>query len=168
MTRLCCDVAVIGGGPAGLAAACAARQEGADRVVIIERNVELGGILPQCIHNGFGVRIFGADLTGPEYATRWIDRATDAGVEVLLDTMVLEVRGANGMLACNASLGLVDIDCAAIVACMGCRERPRGALPSLARVPRGCIRLAPRSDWSTSRGMSLVSVSSSLARATLV
>jgi NADPH-dependent 2,4-dienoyl-CoA reductase/sulfur reductase-like enzyme len=131
------DVAVIGAGPAGLAAACAAREAGAQRVLVIERNTEPGGILPQCIHNGFGLRIFDSDLTGPEYAMRWIARAEALGVEVLLDTMALSMDGAGHLTATNGRQGLIDIEAGAIVAGMGCRERPLGALAIPGARPAG-------------------------------
>lgn len=131
-----CDVLVIGGGPAGLAAACRAREVGAERVVVLERNVELGGILPQCIHNGFGVRFFGSDLTGPEYAAHWVERASEMGVNALTETMVLELNG-NEVVAVSETKGLVRLRAKAIVLAMGCRERPRGALAIPGTRPAG-------------------------------
>ncbi|MBC7255031.1 MAG: FAD-dependent oxidoreductase, partial [Chloroflexi bacterium] len=99
MKTLSCDVLVIGGGPAGLAAAVSAREAGAEEVVILERNNELGGILPQCIHTGFGVRVFGEDLSGPEYAWRWIRRAQEADLRLLSETMVLSLSPERRVIA---------------------------------------------------------------------
>lgn len=130
------NVAVIGSGPAGLAAAAAAAEHGAS-VLIIEREIELGGILQQCIHNGFGVEIFAQDLTGPEYAQRYIERAQLAGVETLLDSMVLEVSSDRRIYATNPRDGIVEICPRAIVLAMGCRERTRGALTIPGTRPAG-------------------------------
>ncbi|MGI5917044.1 MAG: NAD(P)/FAD-dependent oxidoreductase [Anaerolineae bacterium] len=136
-TSMPCDVLVIGGGPAGLAAACQARRSGAERVLVIERNSEAGGILPQCIHNGFGVRVFGSDLTGPEYAGRWVRAAREEGVELLLDTMVLSIGPGPRVVASGAGVGLVEIEARSLVLAMGCRERPRGALAIPGMRPAG-------------------------------
>ena len=122
------DVAVIGSGPGGLAAAIAAKEAGAQDVALIERDVELGGILLQCIHNGFGSEIFKEDLTGPEYAYRFIDQASEVGVETLLDTFVLDLTPHREIYAINKRDGMVKINARAVVLAMGCRERPRGAL----------------------------------------
>jgi NADPH-dependent 2,4-dienoyl-CoA reductase/sulfur reductase-like enzyme len=136
---LTCDVLVIGGGPAGLAAAVEAQAHGAGRVTVIERNDELGGILQQCIHTGFGVREFGEDLSGPEYAGRWIDRVRDARLDVLSETMVLGVdtRPALRVVATSRVHGMIEIAPRALVLAMGCRERPRGALAIPGTRPAG-------------------------------
>jgi NADPH-dependent 2,4-dienoyl-CoA reductase/sulfur reductase-like enzyme len=137
MKELRCDVLVIGSGPAGLAAAARARETGAGCVLVIERNREPGGILNQCIHNGFGLSYFGTDLTGPEYAARWQAQAAQAGVDWLLDTMVLEVGADRHVIAANSQQGLVRIEPKALVLAMGCRERPRGALAIPGTRPAG-------------------------------
>ena len=137
MKHLACDVLVIGAGPAGLAAARQARQGGARSVIVVERNAELGGILPQCIHNGFGLRIFGSDLTGPEYVARWIRMAQQAGVEFLTRTMVLSIERNLRTIAANGRDGLIEIEPQALVLAMGCRERPRGALAIPGTRPAG-------------------------------
>ncbi len=122
------DVAVLGGGPAGLAAALAARAEGA-QVLVLERDREAGGILQQCIHNGFGLHYFKEELTGPEYAARFLQKVRETeGIEILCDTMVLEFNEQRHILAVSATHGLVEIQAEAIVLAMGCRERTRGAL----------------------------------------
>ena len=122
------DVIVVGGGPAGLAAALEANKSGAQKVLILERNRELGGILNQCIHNGFGLHYFKEELIGPEYAGRFIEQLKDTGIEVMLDTMVLEVSPDKTVHAMNSQNGYMQLKGKAIVLNMGCRERTRGAI----------------------------------------
>jgi len=118
------DVAVIGGGPAGLAVAVSAKQHGAKRVVIIDRNSWLGGILPQCIHDGFGVEETGVSLTGPEYAEKYVEMAEKQDIQVLKETMVLQFDKSKEIIAVNKK-GLYKIKAGAIVLAMGCREKTR-------------------------------------------
>lgn len=130
------DVAVIGGGPAGLAAAIAARENGAQRVVIIERDADLGGILQQCVHVGFGLHLFKDELSGPEYADRFIGRLAGAGVEVHLKTMVIDLADNLRITAVGPD-GLVVFEAKAVVLAMGCRERTRGAIAIPGTRPAG-------------------------------
>jgi len=126
MYNIKCDVAVIGGGPAGLAAAIAAKKEGAEKVLIIERDSSLGGILQQCIHPGFGLTRFNEELTGPEYFSRFTEEVYALGVDVLLDSMVLEVNNEEKTVICvNKEYGMTEICAGSIVLSMGCRERTR-------------------------------------------
>ena len=122
------EIVIIGGGPAGLAAAISAKRAGVNDILIVERDRRLGGILNQCIHNGFGLHTFKEELTGPEYAQRFIDEVVDLGIEYKLNTMVVDIEGDKVLTIMNSTDGLVRFKAKAIVLAMGCRERPRGAL----------------------------------------
>ena len=122
------DIVIIGGGPAGMAAAVAAKKQGIDRILILERDLELGGILNQCIHNGFGLHTFQEELTGPEYADRFIGQVKLYNIEYKLNTMVMDVSRDKRVTAMNREEGMFEIQAKAIILAMGCRERSRGAL----------------------------------------
>ena len=126
------NIIIIGGGPAGMAAAIGAKEAGEDDILILERDSVLGGILNQCIHNGFGLHTFNEELTGPEYAERYADKVREMGIPFELDTMVLDVRaladGKKAVSLISATRGAITLTAKAIILAMGCRERPRGAL----------------------------------------
>ncbi len=131
------EVVVLGSGPAGLGAAVEAHKNGARRILVLERDRELGGILQQCIHNGFGLHFFSEDLTGPEYAERFIDEIKELGIEFKLNTMVLELTAEKVVKAINTVEGFLEIQAHAVVLAMGCRERTRGAIAIPGSRPAG-------------------------------
>lgn len=122
------EVVIVGGGPAGLAAAIAARENGIRDILILERDGELGGILNQCIHNGFGLHTFQEELTGPEYADRFIRQVKEQNIEYKLNTMVMHIEENKKIIAMNRQDGMFELQAEAVILAMGCRERPRGAL----------------------------------------
>ena len=138
MYEITCDVAIIGAGPAGLSAAVAAKKEGAERVLLIERDESVGGILQQCIHPGFGLTYFKEELTGPEYAGRFGDEAEKLGAEVLLNSMVLEVVPEEKAVYCvNSQYGMTRVKAGSIILAMGCREKTRAGIQISGTRPAG-------------------------------
>ena len=143
-------LAIIGGGPAGLAAAIAAKKQGVDDILIIERDDRLGGILNQCIHAGFGLHTFGQELSGPEYAQRFIDQVRELQIPCLLGTMVLDLSAQRVITVTSRTEGLQQIQAEAVILAMGCRERPRGALNIPGTRPAGI--------WSAGTAQRLVNM----------
>lgn len=147
------EIAIIGGGPAGMAAALGAYEAGARDILILERDSALGGILQQCIHNGFGLHRFGEELTGPEYAWRYARQVREKGIPCLLDTMVMDITPDKVITAMNSSQGIFQIQAKAVVLAMGCRERSRGALSIPGSRPAGIYTAGTAQRFVNMKGL---------------
>ena len=146
------ELVIIGGGPAGMAAAVAAYDAGVRDILILERDNALGGILRQCIHNGFGLHRFGEELTGPEYAYKYECQVREREIPFMLDTMVIEVSPDRVVTAMNRDEGIFSIQADAIILAMGCRERPKGALNIAGTRPAGIFTAGTAQKFVNMKG----------------
>lgn len=149
------DVIVVGSGPAGMAAALSASENGANNVLLLERNQDLGGILNQCIHNGFGLHYFKEELTGPEYAQRFIDLVNESSVEILTGAMVLEVLANKTVIFIHPKQGYLEVSAKAIILAMGCRERTRGSIAIPGTRPAGIFTAGAAQLYTNIEGYSI-------------
>ncbi len=147
------DLIIIGGGPAGMAAAVSAKENGIDDILIIERDASLGGILQQCIHNGFGLHSFGEELTGPEYAARYEEKVKSLGIPYMLNTIVTKITPDRVVTAMNGENGVFSIKAKAVILAMGCRERSRGALNIPGTRPAGVYSAGAAQKFVNMRGL---------------
>ncbi len=150
--RIKMELVIVGGGPAGMAAAVAAYEKGIRDLVILEREDSLGGILKQCIHNGFGLHRFGEELTGPEYAYRYEKQVRELNIPFMTDTMVIDIDENKTVTAMNKEKGIFLIDAKAIILAMGCRERPRGALNTPGTRPAGVYTAGTAQKYVNMKG----------------